>query len=375
MNKLIINQGKIFIHRAFDVADNINTLNIENFLNLSGEENKRVKLKKDSMNTVVLKEEPLVLKLQDDKISGKNVSVFAKIWDYGVISILYEVDIENMPWKDFLNLACEYDDSLDINEKSLKSVEFLVDKFSVNIERKNISKITEDFSTYLIKEITDSSKNIKIEDPLVLIREYSGFAELIIGENEMKISERTKNKILNRYSQYSDQDLILVDWNSALIIDFTDSSVYLDYLDILDFSLSHLLELRVYDDLLDEKIKKIYWEIRKKKTGGLKSFASLSEDASLIYLEFSEFIERIDNSLKTVGDSFLAAFFRDTSEQMRFLDWKNSLSEKLKSLAKISEILQGESNSKKSHLLEIIIILLIAVEVVPYLYNSLIKLF
>jgi len=66
-----------------------------------------------------------------------------------------------------------------------------------------------------------------------------------------------------------------------------------------------------------------------------------------------------------VGDPYLATVFRSSAEQFRFDDWRKSISRKMKTLADITQILQGEVNSKRSHWLEIIVILLIALEMVP----------
>jgi uncharacterized Rmd1/YagE family protein len=70
-----------------------------------------------------------------------------------------------------------------------------------------------------------------------------------------------------------------------------------------------------------------------------------------------------------VGDSPLAAFYRKTVLEFRFLDWENSVKEKMQSLAQVTQILQSEDNNKKSHLMELTIIVLIMVEVIPLVYS------
>ena len=82
-------------------------------------------------------------------------------------------------------------------------------------------------------------------------------------------------------------------------------------------------------------------------------------------MEFSEFLARIENSLKTVGDSYLATVFRAASHEFRFEDWRKSTSRKMDTLAQIAELLQGELNHRRSNILEIIVIVLIAIEIVP----------
>ena len=98
-------------------------------------------------------------------------------------------------------------------------------------------------------------------------------------------------------------------------------------------------------------------------------YADIAEDASRKYMEFSEFLGRVENSLKTVGDPYLAVAFRATSQEFHFDDWRKSISRKMETLAQISQILHGEVNTRRSHWLEIIIIVLITIEVIPFLYG------
>ena len=103
--------------------------------------------------------------------------------------------------------------------------------------------------------------------------------------------------------------------------------------------------------MLDEKLFDLYDSIEKKTGKGLMSnkYSQLSEEANQMYLEFSEFFDHIGNSIKTVGDS--------------------PLKEKMQSLAQVTQILQNEVNSKKSHIMELTIIALIMIEVVPLVYS------
>jgi uncharacterized Rmd1/YagE family protein len=72
-----------------------------------------------------------------------------------------------------------------------------------------------------------------------------------------------------------------------------------------------------------------------------------------------------------VGDFYLATIFRMASKRFRFDDWQKSINEKLSNLAEVSKLLHSEVNESRNHMLEIIIIILITIEVVPFLYGLL----
>lgn len=61
--------------------------------------------------------------------------------------------------------------------------------------------------------------------------------------------------------------------------------------------------------------------------------------------------------------------FRAAASRFRLREWEESIGRKLTALARISELLHAEVNVRRSHLLEIIIIILIAYEIVSVLWN------
>ncbi|MFH1618511.1 MAG: hypothetical protein ABIG11_01250 [bacterium] len=76
----------------------------------------------------------------------------------------------------------------------------------------------------------------------------------------------------------------------------------------------------------------------------------MPEDASGKHIEFSKFLGRVENSLKTVGDPYLATIFRQAGKEFRFDDWRKSVARKMETLARISELLQGEINARRDQL-------------------------
>lgn len=393
-----IQKGSVFVHRVFDVAHEID-LNLSEKL-LNEVQGKRLELVRDPYKAIIMREAPLTLNLGEDLLKdkkGKEIKVLcsAKIWHYGVIAISLQVPLESgIAFKDLVKLGAFLDDAKEVTEfaSSKKNLVFKQIENAANNPWQN--DIVEDYTTYLLEKISlpqlkegqdpeqallnsetevisedQKIKDIEIKDPKELLKRVP-IPELILGEDEFTLAEQNRKDLLSTYHQYTNKDLLILDWNSAVIIDFTGKEFYRDYIDILEFSLSHLLELRVYDTLLDDKISTLYDSIEQKRGRMFTNmYSDLAEDAGQIYIEFSEFFERIDNSLKTVGDYHLAKVFRSASKKFRFEDWQQNIKEKLESLAKTSEILQGEVNSTRSHVMEFIILVMIAIEVIPLVYS------
>ena len=356
-------KGSILIHHVFDVGGEILLSRAESLL--SDElKSLRLKLPTDTRKAIIIKDAPLKVELGEERLqisgAGLTAKTFARVWSYGVISITLELPIpRNMIWEDLIKLAAEIEASDEIDRAATAAKDALKKRILAAIKHPAEWKVYEDYITYFIEKYDG------VKSPAELLA-HADVSALILAEGRERLSEFSKSLITENVLQYADNDLAVIDWNSALLIEPDGRR---DAADVIEFSLTHLLEFRYYDDLLNRKLEELYDAIEQKKEGIFNIFrnfyADIAEDSSSKYIEFSEFLGRIENSLKTVGDPYLATVFRSSAEQFRFDDWRKSISRKMKTLADITQILQGEVNSKRSHWLEIIVIVLIALEMVP----------
>ena len=114
-----------------------------------------------------------------------------------------------------------------------------------------------------------------------------------------------KTTIENSLSYYKN-DLIIVDWNSAFVY---DTSKDFEVLDVIEFALIQSLELRVYDNYLDVIIQKAYGDLGKEKTLFMLRYRNKLNNLLYIKLEITEVVDKVENSLKLVGEPFLAKIY------------------------------------------------------------------
>ncbi len=354
-------KGSILIRRVFDVGGEILLARAEKLLR---EDSKRLKLTTDTRKAIIIQDAPLKVELGECTLAinfGQvPARVFARVWGYGVISITLELPISNgTPWADLVKMASGIEASEDVHKAAIAAKDTLKKWILAAIIHPTEWAAYEDYITYFIEKLEG------VGNPRELL-EKADIPALILAEGAEPLSEISRDLITENVLQYADNDLAIIDWNSALLVEPDGQR---DVADVIEFSLTHLLEFRYYDDLLNLKLDELYDTIEQKKEGVINIFrnfyADIAEESSTRYIEFSEFLGRIENSLKTVGDPYLATVFRSSAEQFRFDDWRKSISRKMQTLADITQILQGEVNSKRSHWLEIIVILLIALEMIP----------
>ena len=363
-SQIVIRKGSILVYRVFDVGEEINLAAAEKLL-LSLAEPARLRLVTDLRKAIIIKEAPITAELAGEKLElgGKpmDASVTAKIWDYGVISITLKFAIpEGCGWRELVALSALMENSPQLDKLAQDRKQLLLSQLSPAVKNPGGWPVAEDYITYCLEKFEGA------DSPAELLHK-ADIAALILAESKDELSSQTKNHILEHALQYSKSDLAVVDWNSALLV---DSEMPQDVADTIEFCLTHLLVMRHYDSLLDDKLSSLYDSLEARHNSLFRKMLSnfysrMEEDSAQKYIEFSEFITRVENSLKTVGDSYLATIFRLAGHEFRFHEWQQSVDRKMSTLERITQLLQGEINSMRSHWLEIIVIGLIALELIP----------
>lgn len=287
--------------------------------------------------------------------------VQVKIWAFGAITVVFNLPLQNTSWTDLVELGTflESDPQVtDLATEKVRQVLAMLDK-----SRQPELDVIEDYLIYFFKELPGCS-----EDALVAIETFD-IPKLLLTENSAELSAQVQKMIREGVVQYNKNDLAAITWNSAAIVEPSGS---MDVADIIEFALCQVLEMRYYDYVLETKLAGLYNSLEKKTFSIWENQSErLSREAARHYLEISETVENVENSLKVIGDFYLAQIFRTASMRFRFNDWRASVNQKLKNLADISQLISTNINARRGHLLELVIIILIAIEVVPFLWGLL----
>lgn len=366
-NSIKIKKGKVLVYRVFDVGDDIDLEMASRILEQSSSP-LRFRLKRES-RAMVIKNAPLLLSLGnwEHNFIGQQAMVesVGKLWHFGVFSICFSVTIpEDTSWNRLMDFAAFLENDTTLDQMARQKTHDLMVQISSVIKNRNvIFDFYEDYVVHFLESIEgiDSNSNE--------IFKKANVHGLILAETKDRdtLSDQVKLPIEESTFQYTNNDLAVIDWNSALVIEPTGS---MDVPDVIEFALCQLLEMRYYDDVLDDRLASLYDSVGKKKKGFMSNlYSNLAEEAGEKYLEISELIENVENSMKVVGDFYLAKIFRAALNRFRFRDWQVSVDNKLNNLAEVSKLLHGEVSETRSTIMELIIIFLIAVEVVPLLWT------
>ena len=357
-----VKKGKILVYRVFDIGSEINLDKLDELIQ---HQHPKERFKLDRMpKSLVISRAPLSvslgsveLELMTEKVM---VEIVAKVWHFGTVSFSFHIPIpEGTNWNVLVKFASWLEKDTKIDEVArLRSKAFQL-QIAPAILTMTEWSIFEDYVIYMVQEMDG------LDVPLSRLSEKVEIPALILAESKEILSDSIKKSTLDNTFQYSTEDLVVVDWNSALVIEPSGS---MDVPLVIEFALNQLLEMRFYDDLLDQRLNRLYSSVIEGKRGLFSNkYSRQAEEAGQIYLEISEIVENVENSFKIVGDFYLATIFRASSKRFRFDDWQRSINEKLSNLAEVSKLLHSDVSESRSQYMEIIVIILIGIEVVPYI--------
>jgi hypothetical protein len=291
------------------------------------------------------------------------VEASAHVYDYGVVSIRYEVPIApGTTLAELVPLAEELfvDPTPGLDREARREADDLAHALGAALERRHTWEGLESYQVFFVRRFEEgrvAAADLLAEAPI---------PELLLGETSaVPLSRTERDEVLGQHFTYLEDDLAVVHWNSALVV---EPSGVEDIPDLLEFATAHLLELRYYDALLDRELHRIYDEI---EAGGstvanvfTRRYRRLQRETAALLLELSEMIERLENAVKIVGDFYLARLYLGAVRRFRLPAWQESVLRKQKLVADVNDLTGHTADTSRSELLEIAIILLILFELV-----------
>jgi hypothetical protein len=352
-------------YRLYDVADEIRLERCLQLIKAGGTESRRLALKREGSEYIQLSNPPLTLELgpRQLEVAGRplEVQVFARLFHHGAISVSVRVPIAPGSTLDSLvPLADELYDSHAIDALCADEVAKLRVTFAQACQGPHAWEQNETYTVIFARALEGEAAAAAGERLLA----EPNLARLVIGEGrEPALSPGEVGEVLEHHWSYTPGDLAIIEWNAAFLFEPSGSE---DIVDLIEIANAQLLELRYYDQVLDAELDRVYDTIDEQKRGSIfySPYKKLLRELILTLIELSEFIERIENALKIVGDVYLARVYEGAVLQLRIRQWTEQVSRKHRLLQQTYGLLKGEVDTDRALTLEVMVVVLILFEIV-----------
>ncbi len=277
----------------------------------------------------------LALAEEKAKVGGRDVTFFIRSYPPENVVVEASVEVDDI-----------------FSEEAFKLREELINACQ-NISRKRGGKIelSEEYSVALVSGYEG--------DPEQFLSKGKEIAGFLKSERE-PLDENEIEYTLSKQIKYGNNDLVIVDWDGAFVFD-TKGEID-DVIDLFQTANLQLLRYRVLDYELDARLARV---TKLTSTTDVKVLSlkrkeiekALQEVIAARTKAISDF-EAIDRDIKLIGDWYSARLYDLLSKKLKLEDWRKDVQSKLDSLEDIYSIIAENFSISRTHMMELIQIIL-----------------
>ncbi len=190
-------------------------------------------------------------------------------------------------------------------------------------------------------------------------------AALLTQEPEIeRLSVQESEESTGRVLSYYEHDLVVVDWDAALVIDKANS--FDETLYVMELANLQLAELEAYDRLLDDALERSYRDLSQRR---IRSQTEVLREVRELRIDLARFSDELQNITKFFGDWHVARIYEAIAARFHLGDWHHSIDEKLKTLDDLYQLCKADQNNRVMVILEVTIVLLFVIDLVMLFFG------
>ena len=351
MSELV--KGSVLFFNLYDVCEEIQ---LETVRNLLGATPQPRTFKHAAPEYVRFERPPVIEPIKVSSLSRDGATGQVKYYEYGVISVLFEVPFHEELGR-IVELAAHWMSTTEFEGAALEIVRDKVKKTGPALVRPYANWINEDYFVFQFHEVAG------VQAAGELVATYGGkIAQIVRGET-LPLSQEEQTEILQSSISYYPTDLAVIGWNASVIYDSPAGAQ--TTIQLLEYANSQLLEFRYYDEFLTRELASVYGFLKKMR--GIFSRWTLPKQVARlqsITVEVTELIEKVDNSIKFLSDMFSARLYRLAAQKVGVPDYKSLVNQKLHTAEELYRSLTDEFQASRGFVLEVMVVIILVIELV-----------
>jgi hypothetical protein len=185
-------------------------------------------------------------------------------------------------------------------------------------------------------------------------------AALLTQEPEIdRLSHQESEESTQRAISYYEHDLVVVDWDAAIIIDKPnqfDETLY-----VMELANLQLAELEAYDRILDDALERSYRDLGERR---IRSQRDVLREIRELRIDLARFSDELENITKFFGDWHVARIYEAIAARFHLGDWHRTIDGKVKTLDELYQLGKADQQNRWMLSLEITIVLLFIIDLV-----------
>ena len=312
--------------------------------------------------SIAIRQLPLEISMGDYTllIGEREVRAYlhARIYDLGILAFRMVIPFdEPETWESITDLMANVQgypqsvlDTFNFHRDSLQQT------LQPALERPNHIIRAEDYAILLVERLGDGVQASQLAGNPVLL-------QAALGERRPLSAFATS--LATTLSYYAD-DLTLLTWSAAIVIE-PDAAARDDAALLLEFANAQLLAFRSYDATAEDDLARISPRIVRRSVpvwARVQSSYSFRREVYGLIADITDTNARVENALKVTEDIYWNRVYSAALTILRVEVFRSSINETLAVLRETASLLHDEAQETWTTLLELLVIILIAVELV-----------
>ncbi|HUN88368.1 MAG TPA: hypothetical protein VMU28_06235 [Terriglobales bacterium] len=351
MSELV--KGSVMFLNLYDVAEEIKLEHVRELLGARPQE--RV-FKNAAPEYVRFERPPVIESISVEGLAPQAATGQVKYYDYGVISVMFEVPIA-AGWEATVEMASKWMSGSEFESAALRVAKEKTKNVEGALIRSYPNWLSEDYFIFQFNEVPGSPAASEF-----LLKHRGDIARIVRGETT-PLSIEEQNEITQSFISYYPTDLVVIGWNAAVIYDTPAGAQ--TAIQLLEYANSQLLEFRYYDEMLTRELAGVYGFLKARH--GLFARWWRQKRANRLQgvtVEVTELVERVDNSIKFLSDMFSARLYRLAAAKVGVPDYKSLVNQKLHTAEELYRSLVEEFQASRGFLLELMVVVILVIELV-----------
>jgi hypothetical protein len=354
-------KGKVVYLYAFDVADEIRTSEVREFLSLKPAPF-RIQTGSQVPKDVRIYP-PLAVTMPDETCGTSVVRAFVRIFDVGVVSISFEVEVDVPSLQALLPYHAATIGGVSLAERAEALAARTAASLRPHLTRPNEEKTpVEAYTVFCLSDVPGDVPGWAAENRAAvaaLLNEDPDPGHLAPGQ----VDETWSHSV-----SYSVDDLAVIEWDAALVVD--RPGTFEDVLYVIETANLQLEEFRLLDDRLDRSFERAYADLERYSGFPFLLFSPRARLHTLrsMRMDMTKMSEEVSNITKFVGDWHLARVYLACKERFHLGHWESSVDQKLQEIDRLYTIVHGDITERRSLILELMIVALFIVDLLALFF-------
>ena len=351
-NKML--QGSVLVLIQFDVCEEIN---LDALRDIFGARRQEASFKHPAPGYVRFERAPVVEPVEPLILeSGERLDVQIKYYDYGVLSVVFELPFSG-DWDTLVRIASRWVWDTDFTSFAQKIVKQKIERARPALVKLYDSWLHEDYFVFHVRDIAGNPSAAEL-----LSTQGGRIAQIVRGEN-CPLSDGEQQEIMQSKISYYPNDLAVISWNGAFLYDSTAGAETV--IQLLEYANSQLLEFRHYDELLTRELKSVY-DFMDKGSGIWARWRTARRASRLhtVLLDVDELTERADNAIKFLSDMFSARLYKVAASKIGVTDYKNLVNQKVHTAEELYRFMVDQFHQSRAFVLELMVVIILIIDLI-----------